>query len=318
MTAWTDAQWLAGAHEWIHHHARALGLRVTGPIEQPHVRPWSTVLRVPTTRGDVWFKANDTLGEHEAAVLSVLAAERPDCAPELLAVDVERGWMLTVDGGERLRDVLQRERDLGRWLDVLPLYARVQLDVAQHAEGLVRRGAPDRRLATFAAQYEDMLDGLEGPAVADMERLRTLAPRVREMCAELAGYGIPETIEHADFHDGHVFVRDGRYLLFDWGDSCIAHPFFTMSVTLEGMLAWGLDDVEGSVDTTRFRDAYLRGFGGYAARRELEAAHAIALRLGWICKALNLRAFDATPELPYREQNVADVAVMLRMFLAGC
>jgi hypothetical protein len=48
--------------------------------------------------------------------------------------------------------------------------------------------------------------------------------------------------------------------LMDWGDACISHPFFTLSVTLEGVIAWGLDDVEGSVDTAPFRDAYLAPF----------------------------------------------------------
>ncbi|MGH3131539.1 MAG: hypothetical protein ACRDNX_12030 [Gaiellaceae bacterium] len=96
-------------------------MSVAGPIEQPHVRPWSTVLRVPTSDGDVWFKANMAVSMHEAAVVRLLAGRRPDCTPPLLAADLERGWMLIGDGGARLREVLERERDLGRWDDVLPL-----------------------------------------------------------------------------------------------------------------------------------------------------------------------------------------------------
>ena len=46
----------------------------------------------------------------------------------------------------------------------------------------------------------------------------------------------------------------------DWGDACISHPFFTLSVTLEGVLAWGLDDEEDSEDTAPYRDAYLEPF----------------------------------------------------------
>ncbi len=86
------------------------------------------------------------------------------------------------------------------------------------------------------------------------------------MCLRLAEVGIPETVQHDDLHDGQVFVRDGGYLFFDWGDSCVSHPFFTMSVTLEGVLSWGLDDVEGSVDVTPFRDAYLASFSEYGSR----------------------------------------------------
>ena len=59
-----------------------LGLRRTGEIEQPHVYPWSTVLRVPTDGGDVWFKANDDALRHEAALVELLAAGAPTaCRP---------------------------------------------------------------------------------------------------------------------------------------------------------------------------------------------------------------------------------------------
>ena len=317
MPAWTDPDWLSEAHGWIEERADELRLRVTGAIEQPHVRPWSTVLRVPTTGGDVWFKANGPTEAYEAGVVSVLAGRRPDCVPDLLAADLERGWMLVADGGERLREVVARERDLGRWLDVLPLYAGLQIDLVDHAGELLTLGTPDRRLATLSDQYEGLLDRLEPSSVPEIDRLRKLTPGVREMCDELAAYGIPETIQHDDLHDGQVFVRDGRYLLFDWGDSVVSHPFFTMSVTLEGVLSWGLDDIEGSVDTTPFRDAYLGPFERYAPRADLEAALAIALRLGWVCRALGFDELSAVLDPQAREEHADAVAIRLRMFLAG-
>jgi hypothetical protein len=36
---------------------------------------------------------------HEARVVQLVAARRPDVVPPLLAVDVERGWMLLEDAG---------------------------------------------------------------------------------------------------------------------------------------------------------------------------------------------------------------------------
>jgi hypothetical protein len=146
MSDWTDPVWLAEAHEWIHQRLDGLGVGLMGSIEQPHVLPWSTVLHVPTVGGDCWFKANIPACAHEGPVVCVLARERPDCVPELLAVDLERGWMLMGDGGERLREVIERERSLERWLALLPEYARLQIDVADHADEFVEQGAPDRRL----------------------------------------------------------------------------------------------------------------------------------------------------------------------------
>ncbi len=126
--------------------------------------------------------------------------------------------------------------------------------------------------------------------------------------------GIPETIQHDDLHDGQVFVRDGRYLFFDWGDSVVSHPFFSMSVTLEGVLSFGLDDVEGSVDVTPFRDSYLRPFDSYARGEELEAAHAIALRLGWLCRALSVDMFARSLEPSERGDWYERVRIRLQLF----
>jgi hypothetical protein len=304
---WTDPAWLAAAQVWIHEQVAGLGSVVVGEIEQPHDRRWATVLRVPTSRGDLYFKANAPALQYEAALVLRIAERRPDAVPPLVAVDLERGWMLMEDAGTRLRELVEQERTFERWLDVLPLYGGLQRDLADHADALVAVGVPDLRLARLPTLYEQLLHELELPA-DEAERAAANVPRVRDLCDELAGFGLPETIQHDDFHDGQVYVRGGRYLLLDWGDACVSHPFFTLSVTLEGMLAWGLDDVEGSVDTTPFLTAYLAAFADYGDRTELEAAATIALRLGWVCRAVNAR--QGNPE-------GANTAVHLRMFLDG-
>ena len=61
------------------------GLELTGEIEQPHVRWWSTVLRVPTTDGDLWFKANAPPHAFEAGLLAILERVQPGHVPEVVA-----------------------------------------------------------------------------------------------------------------------------------------------------------------------------------------------------------------------------------------
>ena len=157
MSTWTDPAWLAAAHAWIHEQVARLGWGVVGAIEQPHDRPWATVLRVPTERGDLYFKANAPPLRFEAALVEVLAERRPDAVPPLVAVDLERGWMLMEDAGTRLRELVERERDLSCWLDIMPLYAGVQLDLADRADDLVALGVPDLRLAVLPARYKELL-----------------------------------------------------------------------------------------------------------------------------------------------------------------
>jgi hypothetical protein len=302
LSGWTDPRWLAEAHAWIRSHVDP-----SGEIEQPHVRPWSTVMRVPTEDGDVWFKANVEALRYEAALVSRLAARRPDAVPPLLAVDLERGWMLMEDAGRTLRAVIAEERSLERWLDVLPLYAGVQVDLADEADELVALGLPDLRLAILATRFEEFLEALAGQLGGDEPRLRDRAPWVEDACDELASFGIAETVQHDDFHDAQIFVRDGRYLLLDWSEACISHPFFTLSVTLEGVIAWGVDDEENAEDLRPYRLAYLEAFAWAGTTDDLQRAADLALRLGWVCRAVN-------GHLP---GNVAHTRTRLRMFLDG-
>jgi hypothetical protein len=298
---WQDPQWLAGAHAWIDEQVGRLGLTRTGELEQPHVRLWSTVIRVPTAEGQVWFKANTESLRHEAALVDVVARRRPDAVPPLLALDRESGWMLMADAGETLADVMQREGSLARWLDVLELYAGVQLDLAGDVDDLLALGVPDLRLAVLPEKYERLVE-----EVGAEKRFRDAAPLVRELTEEMASYGLPELVQHDDLHDHQVFVRDGANLLMDWGDAIISQPFFTLAVTLTGVIAWGLDDEENSEDTRPYRNAYLRPFAE-KYDGDLVAAADLATKLGWACRAVS----------GHVPGDDASTVTRLRMFLDG-
>lgn len=282
-------------HSWIREHAD-----VTGPIEQPHVRPWGTVLRAPTPDGPVWFKTNIPSMAYEVGVVGLLAEKRPDIVPPLLAVDLERGWMLMADAGERLREVIERERSLHRWLDVLPLYAGVQIDMAAHAEELLALGTPDHRLAVLPAK------------AAEIPELGDELPLIEDLCARLAAFGIPETIQHDDLHDGNVFVRDGQYVFFDWGDACVSHPFHSLTVILRAV-AWRLRLEPGGRELVRLRDAYLEPFGG----GDLADAADLAYHTGTIARAHAWYRFVSAREPDLRGDDAEGVPYGLKRFLAG-
>lgn len=297
---WEDPAWLATAIAWVDEQLTSAGRPRTGEPHQGHVRPWATVIRVPTAEGDVWFKANTPELRHEAVVALLLARRVPDRVPPLIADDPDRGWMLMEDGGRRLREVLAEERDLSRWDDIIEGAADIARAMEPDVDELLAAGVPDLRLATLADRYAAAVES------DDVEqRFRDAVPRVREMAEELASYGVTETLQHDDLHDGQVFVRGDRQLILDWGDCVISHPFFTMSVTLEGVVAWGLDDVENAVDINPLIDRYLRRYD--PDRPELRDAFPLALRLGWACRAAN----GTVVEDPESTKN------RLHMFLDG-
>ena len=48
---WSSPGWRAAAESWLDEQLAAAGIERTGEVEQPHLRPWATVLKAPTPAG---------------------------------------------------------------------------------------------------------------------------------------------------------------------------------------------------------------------------------------------------------------------------
>jgi phosphotransferase family enzyme len=301
---WTDAAWLADATSWIRER-----VTVTGELDQFHVRWWSTVLRVPTADGDLYFKAVGPGFGFEPALTARLADVYPDRLPELIDIDLDRGWMLMRDAGVRLRELVHSAADLDHWERALPRYAELQIAATPLAEELLELGVPDERLATLPRRFRELVANRPpGLTAAESERLEQAVPEVEALCRELGGYGISETIQHDDLHDGQVFVLDGRYVYFDWGDACLSHPFHTLTVTLRAAAA-RLDLEPGGGELQRLRDAYLEPFGDRHEVAEL------AYRTGTIARALAWQRFTTTAGRHADPEDASAPAYGLKLFL---
>ena len=319
---WTRPGWLEQVSIWIHAELEGRGIEVSGQIEQPHSYPWSTVLRVPTGEGTLYFKAASPVDPHEPVVLQSLARWRPDYVPELLSVDVGRGWILMRDAGDTLRDAILPTQDICSWLHVLPLYADLQIEMAERVPELVALGVPDRRLPVLPDLYEPLLadvhtlriDQPKGLTSEQYRRLLDLAPRVTELCKQLAEYNIPETLNHGDLNDGNVLVRDGQPIFIDWGDSCVSHPFYSLrTVLVSAESSLGLE--ENSPELQPLRDAYLEPWTRYASRDDLPAALDLAGRLASINGALTWHRLVSRLEGQAREDYAEPVPALLQEFL---
>lgn len=321
---WSCSGWRESVSAWIFAHLKARGISASGDLDQPHVRPWSTVLRVPTSDGPLWFKATSRALGHEPALTEALARWRPDCMPELLAADVDRGWLLMRDGGEPLRGIVRADRDLGHWQRVLAVYAELQIALADRADDMLSLGALDHRLATLADRIEVLLedpDGLllgepEGFSFEETDQLRALVPAIRRDCTELASLGIPETLWHDDFHDANILVRDGRYTFFDWGEAGVAHPFFTMNVTLRS-IAWSLELDPDGPELADLRDTYLEPWARFASRSDVLRAFPTALLLGNLSRTLTWHHIVSSLDGPNRAAHADAVPHSLRRLLAS-
>jgi hypothetical protein len=275
---------VAGAEAWIRLHVAP-----AGPIETVRERPWATVLRVPLARGHAWFKACGPGQAFEPRLTARLYARWPDRVPEVLGHDEQRAWLLLADAGPQVSE-LGFEAWVRAMARALPLYAELQRGEAAHVPEHLAGGVPDLRPATWPARYAELL-GRDLPLTADeLSLLRRFSPRFDGLCAQLAGSGVPESIQHDDLHTSSLHRRDGRLRVLDWGDASVSHPFASLVVTFRFLEEIGKLP-RGDRWHARLRDAYLEPWGPGLAE-----AFEIAIRAGAFAHAFAwARQRDALP-----------------------
>lgn len=260
------------AEDWIRKHVEP-----AGAIETTHDRPWATVMRVPVAAGVIWFKACAQVQAFEPRLTADLYSRWPDRVTEVLAIDEARRWLLLGDAGIA---VGKRGNPPEAWLEALPPYAELQKGEMPYAREHIGHGVPDLRMASLPAGYERLLASELPIAKDDLNRLRDYAPRFTELCAVVSDLGIQESIQHDDLHMGNLYADGSKLRFLDWGDSSIAHPFFSLVVTfrfLEEFNHLAPDDRWFS----RLRDAYLEPWGS-----GLEETFDIAVHVGWFAHAI--------------------------------
>lgn len=245
--------WRRETEQWIIARLEQRGHRLTGAIEQPRIRPWSTQMVVTTDAGRLWFKANCASMAFEPLLHAELARLVPASVDEPYAIDAGRGWMLTVDRGTTLGE--SHEPTLADWRAVLAEAASVQRIAADHRDQIHSTGLPDCSPATVVDRFDRILQMYvtlpeEHPAHVSPElasRLRGARPAIVDACDLLVASTLPTTWQHGDIHPWNVFaVGTGSLRIFDFGDAQWSHAAEILSVphgwiTSQAGLRW--DDV---------------------------------------------------------------------------
>jgi hypothetical protein len=233
--------------------------------------------QVPVAGDAVWFKACSHVQDFEPRLTAQLFSRWRDRVAEVLASDEARAWLLLGDAGAALRELGNPPE---AWLEILPLYAELQRGEAARMADHLAHGVPSLLLSALPERYAELLDSEPPLAPEELERLRAFAPRLDELCNELATADVPETIQHDDLHMGNVYARNGRLRVLDWGDSSIAHPFFSLVVTFRFLEEWnGVGP--GDPLLARLRACYLEPWG-----KELTHTFDLAVRVGRFTHAI--------------------------------
>jgi Phosphotransferase enzyme family len=263
---WSRPGWRSQLRDWLEAELARLGRRLVA-LEQAKVWGISTVVRVETDRGDLWFKASAPLPlfADEADVTQRLAARFHGYVPEPVAVEPERGWILFEPF-----DVLGWHPTLDDHRALFRRFASLQLRTVELTPALLADGCLDRRLPVLERQLDQLLAdrrALHRLDARETRALRRLAPHLHGAIRRLDALGLPPTLVHGDLHPGNATRLAGKIAYFDWTDACVAHPFVDLH-----SLQWERDDAIREA----LLDAYLEPWRAAASEETLREAVTLA------------------------------------------
>jgi hypothetical protein len=286
---WARPGWYAGVTNWLNAQMARLGWEITGEISLRKFNCISALLKVPTSAGEVYMKAVPNYFGTEPQFSQPLERLIPGKVPHILAVDVERGFILMADfKGAPLDD----QTDIEPYKEAVREYAQLQIACVPHTQELIAAGARHYPLSKMAERITNLFNRRElmrigeplvGLTPEEADRVAAVLPRVIEMCTELEAFGLPETIETGDFHAYNVATTANGYVFYDWSDLTITQPFVSLPPFVFN--ADNLQEIPGFAET--LRDAYLEPWQEYAPLEKLHEAYKLGYTLGMVTQLLN-------------------------------
>jgi hypothetical protein len=213
---WSSPQWRADAVAWLDEQLAHAGIERVGEVEQPHLRPWATVLRAPTVDGPVWLKAAGPGTAFEVGLYELLARVAPDRVLHPIAVFPARGWIVLPDGGLPLGARLEGT-EMGEVLVAAVVrYGELQLDLASHVDELLALGIADMRPGVMLERFDQALattartldpGNTEGRRIH--QQVSAMRGTVASWCEQLSESELSPSFDHNDLHLWNILTDGG-------------------------------------------------------------------------------------------------------------
>ena len=288
---WERLGWFDEAVDWIQVTLQSLDYRLQNIAQVKGAWPNSCLLRCETNRGNVYFKAVHSRPPNEPSVVQYLSTVWSAYVPTLLAVDLERHWMIMAEfNGEKLsRDKLSESH----WMGAVRTFSQFQVNCVQDLTPWISLGCSSRGLDDLPERFADLISDTVSLKAApsgfsddEIDVLGHFVPICETLCRQLADYHIPDTVVEQDFGYHNLVVQDESYLFFDWSDVGIAHPFWGISRFLDftprpkgaERWDWTFDHVDDGLRRS-VRDAYLEPWQAYETPDRLLDAFVLIRRL---------------------------------------
>jgi hypothetical protein len=283
---WESAGWFKEATDWIDLELGSRNIYKMGPVSQERAGVLTKVLSIPCNTGTVYFKASQGDSPSEVAISEELAKMWPANVTELLVSDAKRNWMLMPDykslGYGPVPELKQAEaaQTFAQLLieskDSMPLWQ--QLKCPDFGMGQVQAFSEN-----FSARATPFLAGEARLEESELETLVNYVQQWGSMCPQLSDFAIPQTLVNLDFRLANVVSNSDGYLFYDWQESVISHPFFSLLNMFDEITPpdsndenFSLLESQHALAKEAIRDAYLEAFEEFESKERLLEAFSIA------------------------------------------
>jgi hypothetical protein len=202
---WATATGLRDLFDWAR---EAVGVPLTGPIEQRKTWNLAGLFRLPTADGPVWLKTLPPFAADEAKVIAAFGAVDPTLVPKVLASAPGRVLLADIPG-----------EDCWEAPEPVLVNGVRRFVAAQSALDTAPSWLPDR--SAPVEEIRALLGRDLGLTAEEVAAAHALLPR----WSELASCGLPNTIVHGDFHAGNWrSAAGGPPVILDFADAHFGHP----------------------------------------------------------------------------------------------
>jgi aminoglycoside/choline kinase family phosphotransferase len=211
-------------------------------IETVVQTPWSSVLKICTPQEPLYLKQTppDLFIE-----VDIIQKCRDLCKimdiPEIIADNQDLHCFLMKSCGDvSLRTLFDGHLNVDLLVQALQVYKKMQHATLPHVDIFLKIGVPDWRLERFPTVYQDLTrheiflktHGLEA---AQIQILQEGSAKLEALCKKLSHYGIPECLNHSDFHENNMLFTHAtqKISIIDLGETAINHPCFSLAALLK-------------------------------------------------------------------------------------
>jgi hypothetical protein len=281
--------------------------------------PWSTIYCFETSKGRVFLKTMAEPFSIEPTLLTFISENVSQHVPQVIATNLTLRCFLMNDAGVCLRDILKNAFDEKYFGSIFQIYADIQIACIPYVEKLIATGLNDWRLKNLPTLFQNFLNEetllmKDGLSQQEIEKLKKSIPTFINLCDSLAAYGIPETLEHGDFHDNNVLIKDQNVAINDWGDACISHPFFSFLSFFDRAKRHHKISEENALYKNT-KNIFLNKWRSYGSKSTLINALTLAKKIKPVVFALSFSRIFSCPNAHRYPQYNGYMAEALRDFI---